>query len=757
MRRAWVIAVVFAAAYGCVAEIGDLGGDFGSVQEPPPGGTPDDDGGTFDPGPSQNGDSGTEADAGDPNPQNPSGLDARPANPTCVAPAPPPSNTGVTVQRVFPNLSFTQPIFMLQAPNDNTRWFVVEQAGRVRVFPNNPNATANDVTTFVDITNRVTSGGEMGLLGMAFHPSFAQNGEVFLSYTSAINGPRRSVISRFKLQAGTQLLDPNSEQILLTVEQPFTNHNGGGIAFGPDGYLYIGFGDGGSGDDPLNAGQDLNTLLGKFLRIDVNNTSPGKPYAIPPDNPFAQGGGLPEIYAWGFRNPWRWSFDPASGELWVGDVGQGAREEIDRVVRGGNYGWKIREGFICRPPTTNCPTAGLIDPVVDYGRGDGVSVTGGYVYRGTAIPSLVGRFVYGDYSSGRIWAVAFDAQTGRHVPQPLASSGLNISSFGQGVDGEVYVVHHGGTLHRLAPQGTPTPSTFPDRLSATGCVDAADPKRPAQGLIPYDVNAALWSDGAAKERHFAIPDGTKIRIGADGDFDFPNGTVLMKTFFIGNKRVETRLLMRHMDGTWAGYSYEWNDAETDATLLPAGKAKAVGNQTWYFPSRAECMVCHTAAAGRTLGLELAQLDRDLRYPTGRTRNQLVTLDAIGMFETALPPRPTPLADPAGSAPVTDRARAYLHANCSGCHRPNGTGRGNIDFRHSTPLQQMGVCNVAPSHGDLGVANARLVAPGQPAQSIVSVRPKRLDAYRMPPLASRMVDPAGTALIDAWISSLNACP
>jgi uncharacterized repeat protein (TIGR03806 family) len=684
----------------------------------------------------------------------PYGFDARPSNTTCLAAARPVSNTGVTTAPAFPSLSFTNPLFLVHAPNETNRLFVVEQGGVVKWF-NNDN-TATTTTTFINLTSRVTSGGERGLLGMAFHPNFATNGQVFLSYTRT-NGGLQSVISRFTSSDNGQTLDPNSEQIILTVDQPYDNHNGGGINFGPDGYLYIGFGDGGSGGDPQNNAQNLNSLLGKMLRIDVDGAAP---YAIPSDNPFANGGGRPEIFAWGLRNPWRWSFDKGTGELWLGDVGQNQIEEMDKIVLGGNYGWRIREGAQCYN-AASCNTTGLIEPITTYDHSQGQSITGGYVYRGTAIPSLIGKPVYADYASGRIWAISTDPITGQVLPldqQLLVDSNFSISSFGQAPDGELFIVNYfQGNIQKLVPAGAPVVDTFPQKLSQTGCVDPSDPKKVASGVIPYDVNAPLWSDGAEKERYFAIPDGTQIEMNADGDWDFPDGTVLMKTFYIGGKRVETRLFMRHSDSSWAGYSYEWDDAETDATLLPSSKTRQVGTQTWYYPSRSECLACHSAAAGRSLGLENGQLNRDFLYPTARTRNQLSTLSGLGFFSAALPATAGRFADYGGADAIEDRAKAYLHGNCSMCHRPNGTGGGSIDFRYSTALAQMNICNANPTEGDLGVANAKRLVPGDPASSIISLRIHALNANRMPPLASRVVDPNGSALIDQWITSLNACP
>jgi glucose/arabinose dehydrogenase len=368
----------------------------------------------------------------------------------------PPAALGA--QPAFASLNFTSPVAMLQAPGDNSRWFVVEQGGFVRVFANDPTATILD--TFIDIDDRVDSGGEMGLLGMAFHPGFPADPRVFVHYTNEDSG-RVSRISEFTSSNGGATLDPISERILLIINQPEANHNGGHLAFGPDGYLYIGMGDGGGGNDagplhgPIGNGQNMMTLLGKMLRIDV---SPAIGYAIPADNAFPSGnpqcGGngtgtveCPEIYASGFRNPWRWSFDRLSGQLWLGDVGQGAREEIDRVVLGGNYGWRCFEGTLATGLACGSEP-NLQAPVAEYERSVGTTVTGGYVYRGTAIRGLAGRYVFGDFTSGRIWHIVAGTQPTVRVTDGF-DSGLNISSFGEGNDGELYLVHYGGQLYRL--------------------------------------------------------------------------------------------------------------------------------------------------------------------------------------------------------------------------------------------------------------------------------------------------------------------
>jgi uncharacterized repeat protein (TIGR03806 family) len=282
----------------------------------------------------------------------------------------------------------------------------------------------------------------------------------------------------------------------------------------------------------------------------------------------------------------------------------------------------------------------------------------------------------------------------------------------------------------------------------------------AAGVIPFRVNAPLWSDGLDKERGMALPNGTRIAVRADGDFDFPIGTVLTKTFSHVGRRIETRLFMRHANGAWAGYSYEWNDAQTDAILLPDGKTKSIGDRSWTFPSRSDCMRCHTSAANFVLGPELGQLNGDLTYPsTGRTANQLTTLEHIGMFASALPAsRPSFPAYDDASVSTELRARSYLHANCSGCHRPSGgAGRAAFDVRFGTSFAATNTCNVTPSGEDVGVPGAKIIVPGAPESSVLSIRMHRLDGFRMPPLASSRVDGQGVGLIDTWIQGIGGCP
>ncbi len=679
--------------------------------------------------------------------------------------------TLVNVVNAFSNLNFSEPLFLEQAPGDSSRWFVVERAGRVRAFANDP-AVAN-MQTFIDITGRVDSaaGGEAGLLGLAFHPDYSNNREVFLSYTED-GSPLVSVISRFRSLDGGATLDPGTEEVILRVDQDFANHNGGQISFGPDGRLYIGLGDGGSAGDPRDRAQDTTSLLGNILRLDVDA---GAPYAIPPDNPFAANPmcaanhssvlSCPEIYAWGLRNPWRWSFDRNTGDLWLGDVGQNSWEEIDRIERGGNYGWDCREGA---NPHNNAAAScaavnGLVEPVAEYDHSEGFSVTGGFVYRGSSIPALVGRYLFADFVTTTFWALADDGQGG-FSRETLGNLGFGVSSFGEGNDGELYIVDYGGRIMQVTDGGGGgggSPSPVPDLLSDTGCVSSADPSQPAAGLIPYTVQAPFWSDGAVKERWLAIPDGTTITVDPNtGDLQFPNGTVLMKHFRLASQLIETRLFMRHPDGDWAGYTYEWNALGADADLVQGGKLENISGQDWSFPSQTDCLVCHTQVAGFSLGLEVSQLNGDLTYPaTSRTDNQLITLDAVAMFTSPLgDPAALPvLPDPAdGTLTLEERARAYLHTNCAGCHQPGGPTPANLDFRVAIPLATTNTCDVQPQAGELGINNARILAPGDPDRSTLVARMDRRDVHAMPPIGSNIVDAAGVTLIRDWIASLSGC-
>ncbi len=681
----------------------------------------------------------------------PIGLDVRPANATCVARAKgegATSNALIGLQRIPAKLD--RPVEVVQYGG---KLYVLEQIGRVlRVDESGASSLV------ADIQSRVQSGGEAGLLGIAFHPKFATNGFVYLYYTAgSVTQPPgvafQSHLVRMKSNDGGLTLDPASEKRILTVDQPYTNHNGGTIAFGNDGFLYWGLGDGGSGGDPHGNGQSTSSLLGKILRIDVDA---GDPYAIPPTNPFASGtAGKPEIYALGLRNPYRFRFDTVTGALWAGDVGQSAREEIDKVVLGGNYGWNQREGKICfGQPTCANP---FLDPVVDHPRSEATSITGGVVYRGAGVPLLSGKYVYGDFGLGTLFAIPIDDA----APTPLRlDDGLqrtSPSAFAIDATGEiVFTDWRSGDLFRIVAPSAPSKPVpeMPELLSETGCVLPGDPGKPATGLVPYDVNVEQWSDGATAERHLAIPDGTVITSDAEGRLALPPGAIVMKTLRAEGRRLETQLLLRRPDASWNAYAYVWSEDQRNATLaagattvtLPSGRKHAVVD-------RGECISCHAVDVVPTIGLEAAQLDRDdVDFGGGRLGNPLATLVKLGMIDVPIGEgRYARLPRIRGFDPPERRARAYLHANCAHCHRG---GENLLDLRFRTPLASMHVCNV-PTSSPAG-GRAPLV-PQQPLESSLVRTMASTNAGRMPPLGSLLPDAEGVGLVTSWIESISACP
>ncbi len=356
------------------------------------------------------------------------------------------NRTSFSLEDAFPNLKFSYPVEIQSSKDGTNRLFVVEQEGRIVVYQNDKNSKTKKI--FLDITDRVAFGGEMGLLGLAFHPKFSSNGFFFVNYTA--NKPRRTVISRFQVSSdNSDSADKESELILMTFDQPFSNHNGGCITFGPDGYLYIATGDGGAAGDPDNNSQDLSNLLGKILRINVDNPQQPLKYGIPADNPFAKSSDKnirKEIYSYGLRNPWKFSFDPVTKDLWCADVGQNKWEEINIIKSGGNYGWRCFEGnhsynsYGCK--------GSYIFPVFEYSHKEGNSITGGFVYRGKNFPELYGKYIYGDFVSKKIWALNYNGKK-KIENNLIAVSPQPISSFGVDDNNELFIVGYEGTVFRF--------------------------------------------------------------------------------------------------------------------------------------------------------------------------------------------------------------------------------------------------------------------------------------------------------------------
>ncbi len=695
-------------------------------------------------------------------------LGNRPLNATCLA-VPRPTSVGAkTFVPAFasPNLLPTTDRLtgFKQIPGNNGFWYVADRAGVILRFAATANVSTS--TTALDIRNLIDSSvlpGEGGLLGFAFSPDFATNGAVYVSYMTL----GRSRISRFISSNVGSTFNPR-EQIIFEHVKQNNYHNAGDLHFDANGYLYLSLGD----DGQENLAQDRSDFRGKILRIDPrgDDNLPTdaeilvREYAIPPGNPFINTpGARPEIYAYGLRNPWRFTIDRVTGDIWVGDVGAGAREEVDLVIPGGNYGWPLKEGTFCPNPAA-CGNASLnlIDPVVEYGRTEGLSVIGGHVYRGTAIPELTreltGKLIFSEWSTGTVWALSIDPLTGNATRVELGQVGtFNVVSWGQGNDGEIYAAT--GGFPRLSPGAGVPGQAFPQKLSETGCVLANDVTRKPPGVIPYAVNVPLWSDDAAKKRWLAIPNNQTITISGNGHWDLPVGSVLIKEFIADGRLAETRLMMRHTDGGWAGYPYKWNAQGTDADLVLAGSNFNTGSRNWAIPSAAQCFQCHTVVSGQTLGMETAQMNRSYVYQGAGDVNQLSAFDQLGLL-SAPPANPAtlPALSPIGSnASVEKHARDYLHVQCAHCHQLPGPVSQGIDLRWSTAFAGTGLCDVLPTSGNLGVPSARRIKPGVAAESVLSLRMHATNSYRMPRVGTILVDQQAMTLVDTWINALLGCP
>jgi uncharacterized repeat protein (TIGR03806 family) len=671
-------------------------------------------------------------------------VDRRPLPTACRPPHAPPA---FRLTNAFPGVKFDRPTTIVRA---GATYFVGEQGGQIRRVDRDGASWRSEL--FLDIGSRlVPHQGEGGLIGFALSPDFDPTGEAFVTYTGKSDTALfRTVISRLTSHDGGRTIDPSTEEEVLSIERDLEGHNGGRLVFGPDRNLYIGIGDGSWGD-PQRRAQNPNELFGKLLRIDVLGA---RPYASPPDNPFSTGGGRPEVYALGFRNPWSFSFDDA-GRLWLGDVGHERWEEIDLVVKGGNYGWPIREARHCFMQST-CDLTGAVEPVHEYSHVDGFSVTGGLVYRGSQL-GVAGNYIFGDFLTGRLWAIEGEEPRSARL---LVDSGANISGFGEDEDRELLVLDYAGQVLRLERADAGRHEQV--SLGQLGCLGDSHTGAMDPGLIPYEVNAQLWADGLDKRRWFAIPPQTSIQVNDEGKFELPPGSLLLKEFSDHGRRIETRMFVRDADFGWQGYTFEWNNAQTDALLLDDAKTIDVGGSPWTLPSRGQCYACHAGGLGRVLGFEAAQLNRMIDHGTGARTNQLTDLSQMGVFARPIDAATAPaLADPYDTAaPIASRARAYLDANCSFCHGAAGTVQGLLDLRATVPLPTMNVIcrqvNFLALDGDLGSQKA-LISPGDPAHSLLVTRMGRRDGLQMPPLGTGRVDVAAVDVVSSWVASLDGCP
>ena len=732
----------------------------------------------------------------------------------------------------YTNLVFNQPLYLTRYPNTN--WMaLIEKAGVIRLFQNTPGVTAGEIQTFLNISSRVYNSSDSGMTAIAFHPQFGvpgstNRGFVYITYKWRPNpdlGANGAFayyrLSRFNVPDGTMAVDTNSEVVMLQQFDQQEWHDSGCLMFGQDGYLYFGVGDEGGANDQYNATQTISErLMSGIFRVDVNknpstshaiirqpfhhpNMPVGWPesfstnYFVPNNNPFVNtnGSNLEEYYALGFRNPYRFTQDPVTGLIWIGEVGQSTREEVNILSPGKNYQWAYREGFIAGPKATPGTIIGTEQlPLWDYPHagGDGC-VIGGYVYRGTNFPGLVGKYIVCDNVSGRIWALTstngINLESAVQIANmPPGSVYGGTSSIGQDANGELYFVKIGGTgagqLYKLKAIVTviADPAT---PLSTLGVFTNMTTLSPLPGLRAYTVNSPLWSDGAVKKRWMAVPNnGThdtaaeQIIFSPTNDWVFPSGTVFVKHFDLPvndtnsaiTKRVETRLLVIDQNDAAYGLTYKWRADGTDADLLTAGQnadytitgaGGILRTQTWAFPSRQDCLACHTANAGYVLGLKTHQMNCPTTFAeTGVTDNQLRALGHIGLLGANF--SEVQLTNYLKSYAVTDtnvslelRVRSYLDANCSQCHRPGGV-YAYIDARYVTPLPLQGLIQ-GPTHLFITDTNDRAIVPMDLPHSLVHNRASRVGQFQMPPLAKNVVDSNAVQVIAAWINSLPPGP
>ncbi len=735
----------------------------------------------------------------------------RVANPAINVPSNPPPTTFQLVP-AFTGITLTKPTCLASPPGDTRRLFICEkESGKIKVIPDVAAVSPSNYD-FLSLSNIATF-DDQGILGLAFHPNYGTNPLtqnaycfVFYSWKSGTNAYSR--LSRLTVTdpaAAAPTADAGSELVLIEQLDRAGFHPGGDLHFGPDGYLYVSLGDEGFYSDSYNNAQHIDKFFySAIARIDVDKR-PGSlepnihpavlrdgglaRYAVPPDNPFIGATNFngvtvqsnqvwTEFWAVGFRHPWRFSFDSLTGELWCGDVGDDGYEEVNLVTRGGNYGWSFREGTHGGPKVESTPVGFTsIDPIYEIIHinqpGDpnfkGNSVIGGFVYRGARVSALNGRYIFGDYMSGNIWAAERTGTNSVNV-QRIAGQ-VGIAAFGSDPsNGDVLIVDHDNErILRLV--ALPVTNSYPETLSATGLFTNLADLSPSPGVLPYAPNLSFWSDYAIKSRWFTIPDATNTMTWSrDGLWTFPDGMIWVKHFDLemtrGNpltkRRLETRLLVKNSGGAY-GVSYRWNDAQTDATLVPDEGAEFTLNitnngvpysQTWHIPSRAECLACHTPAAGYALSFTTRQLNRTNTI-NGFSGNQLDLLNAAGYFVNA-PESPNVLPRhlrPDETAfPLEARARSYLAVNCSHCHRAGGTASPSAwDGRPELALNQTGLINGAAIH-NLGNPTNRLVVPGDLVHSVVWNRIAATNGFtRMPPLGSSELDQTNMALISDWIT------
>lgn len=712
----------------------------------------------------------------------------------------------------FPNLLFTNAVGLAAVPDSN-ELCVWEREGRIWTFENSSNIAQKKL--ILDLHDRCQGWDDSGLLGVAFHPGFATNHFIYVYYNWVASGtvvgdpytrpnpvsPNKyhDRLSRFTLDSNGVAISA-SETVLIDLTNQTVWHDGGGIFFHPqNGFLYLTIGDNSVGDND----QIINkSLYSGVLRIDVdcrgeNISHPIRRqplngftanYFIPNDNPFVgQPNALEEFFCIGLRSPDHMTIDPPTGRIFISDVGESAREEIDVIETnesGLNFEWNKIEG---KQGHLTPPFIGIDrPPILDYPHSDGRAVIGGYVYRGKKFArDLGGKYIFGDNVMRTVWTLNEDTTPVSKTVLCVMPKGAGpnsgadytgLSAFGTDADGEIYFCQMssiGGRIYTLQRGGPPPPARpIPKLLSQTGVFKDLKNLTPQDFLVPYDVNTPLWSDGAAKLRWMALPDDSKIHFWPTGEWKFPAGTVFVKNFSLPVDetnpktlhRLETRLIVRDTDGTVYGGSYKWRSDLSDADLVEAGTnetiqiktATGVRTQVWFYPGRQDCLTCHTPVSGGVLGVKTRQLNRDFTYPNGNTDNQLREWSHAGLFDVTLADKEIAafnkmVAVTDTRAPLELRARSYFDANCAQCHRPGGV-EAFFDARFDTPLKDQNLIE-GPVANQFGLPGARIIVPGDTNKSILFRRMSIVGNQQMPPLAKNVVDEKAVAVVAGWIQSL----
>ena len=729
------------------------------------------------------------------------------------SPEPPPPYRAV---RAYPNLKLEWPVDVQVEPGSK-RFIVIEEQG-----PYGP----TKIMRTTDASNQTELELLLDPMGVAynivFHPKFRENGFMYIGSNGKKEGePHKSRIVRHTLSRSSPFGSIDDGVTIIDWES--NGHNGAALTFGDDGMMYVTSGDGTSDSDANITGQDLSKKLAKVMRIDVDNPAPGQNYSVPQDNPFVNvANAAPETWAYGLRNPWRITTDAKTGHIWVGNNGQDMWEQVYLIERGANYGWSVFEGghpFYSKRKLG--PTPHVL-PTVDHPHSEARSLTGGVVYYGSKLPELRGAYVYGDYSTGKIWAIKHD---GKAIlgHREIADTPFQISAISIDPEGELIVVDHrgdklGGVYHLEPVPVDSTPKHFPRLLSETGLFQKIADHQVAEGLIPYSVNAPFWSDGAMKSRFIALPTDGKIEIPDQWAWQFPDKTVIVKSFAleqtagdpVSKRWIETRLLVKEQ-GEWVGYSYAWNKEQTNAELVEAGgrdqdfpivEPEGVRPQSWHYPSRTECMVCHTRAAGYLLGLTTVQMNRDHEYGHDLKTNQLEALESMGVLKTnwtdhaheamrtqmtaddkskedidsdlaklkvhdgqrrlvennmmGKPGAENPrLVDPYDiSADLKQRARSFLHSNCAYCHIEAGGGNAKMNLAYYAESSKMNIVNVEPTHHAFDKPEAKLIAPGSVERSVLLHRVGIRGPGQMPQLSTNRVDVEALKMLREWVSRMK---